>query len=116
MINELRSGNWIFAFGKGNVQVTSINADYVNGGLQENILKGIELTEDTLQRCGFIKEYNCFYFHGVPEPLSLFYNKYGDVCIEEYGEGEVPLEHIKYLHQLQNLYVFLSGKELKVKL
>jgi len=34
------------------------------------------------------------------------------VVIEQYGEGEEILEHIKYVHQYQNLYLDLTGYEL----
>ena len=37
------------------------------------------------------------------------------VYIEQYGEGLDSLPHIKYVHQLQNLYFALTGKELTIK-
>ena len=37
------------------------------------------------------------------------------ILIEEYSEGEFPLKHIKYVHQLQNLYFALTGQELTLK-
>jgi hypothetical protein len=37
------------------------------------------------------------------------------ILIEEYSEGEYPLNHIKHVHQLQNLYFALTGEELVCK-
>lgn len=37
------------------------------------------------------------------------------VYLEQYGEGRMLLSHIKYVHQLQNLYFALTGTELELR-
>ncbi len=37
------------------------------------------------------------------------------VCLGQYAECAVWLNHIKYVHQVQNLYLSLIGKELELK-
>jgi hypothetical protein len=39
-----------------------------------------------------------------------------EVSLEQFREGRCSLPHIKYVHQYQNLYYDLTGKELEVEL
>lgn len=44
--------------------------------------------------------------------------EYGEPCcyvsLEQYSEGREPLPHIKYVHQVQELFSVLIGQELKI--
>jgi hypothetical protein len=37
------------------------------------------------------------------------------IYLEQYGEGWIELDHIKYRHQAQNLYFALTGTEITIK-
>ena len=86
----------------------------------------IPLTEDILLKCGFEKEeislrtWSTVFYQG--EECSLIVDK-GDFYLGDYYEGyEGGYEHyffdnkIEYIHQLQNLYFCVCGKELEIKL
>lgn len=84
---------------------TFVCKDDCIGSLDE--LQHIPLTEEILLKCGFVKckMSNVFYL-GDFEILLPTYFKYKDA----------HLIKIKYLHQLQNLYFALTGKELKIEM
>lgn len=77
-----------------------------------NDLDRIPLTEDWIIKFRlhfnygyeFAGKFNLFIERG--EPVCI-------VCLEQYSEGREPLPEIKYVHQFQNLYSALFGKELK---
>lgn len=71
-------------------------------------IKPIELTEEILLKCGFVK---CSY-------IDNHYNVLGMViwnCNEMFICNKNGVQ-LKYLHQLQNLYYCLVGKELEINL
>ena len=129
MINEkeLRIGNWVISpFKKYKyVQVSMICISGIIGVKPFKIsvsfhrkLAPIPLNPEILEKCGFEKckngiELICFnecnniiiasLFTGLPLTLEIDGTRF-------------PLYHIKYLHQLQNLYFALTGKELTVNL
>ena len=113
-VSELRIGNWIIepeSEDKSPFQVWGVycekNNDKING-CPISLFKPIPLTEEWLLKFSFKKE------------LDNFYRKNGSHFIEVlfYDEGFqvtsqfVCLDHIKYVHQLQNLYHALTGEEL----
>lgn len=124
--NELRVGNWIEAYPGGPVQVVSLGTDVVNGIIHTpnfvgathgGILSPIPLTTEILHNCGF-KKGEKWYIHQV------YYNGIIDICHTrgcftygrktEYGfDSTIDIES---LHQLQNLYFALIGKELTLNL
>jgi len=83
-------------------------------------LKGIPLTEEWLKQCGFIEsideddeeEISALFNSGIkimhfflaPESTGYYYDN-----------GTFEETHIKYVHQLQNLYFALTYKELEIK-
>lgn len=84
----------------------------------------IPLTEEILLKCGFERNmpedtfiiYNSFEFdiksvNGINGQIQLFVFNYGGI-----GALSDSLCHIKYLHQLQNLYFTLVGIELEIEL
>jgi len=83
-------------------------------------IEPIELNKDILQKSGFtedkeddqimdIGKLGYLYFSLVTF-MFTFYKSNADVTLH------VAIAHVKYLHQLQNLYFSLVGEELKVNL
>ena len=108
---ELRIGNWVKLdlVGTQN-QVTQILQKGVNCGsigVLYEMIKPIPLTEEWLERFGWVKSKDRSYFWHDSN-LSLWFNDNG-LFIESVG-GKL---YIKHLHQLQNLYHALTGEELQ---
>lgn len=79
---------------------------------------GIELTEELLLQCGFLKEERGF---------SIQVGNNLDLCIDlnakltGYGlnwkdSSVEQWKNIEYVHELQNIYYCLTGEELKIEL
>jgi len=78
--------------------------------------KPIPITEDWLLDLGFEKEEGKLYSLYVDDNLdvSLWSDTYfSNPTIELTCNGRVVCKDIKYVHELQNLYFALTGKELK---
>ncbi len=73
-------------------------------------LKGIPLTETWLERCGFSDNE----FETTYPVIKLRYHN-GELLIWP-DEGQIKLNHIKCVHDLQNIYFALTGEELYVNL
>lgn len=114
--NELRIGNLIMVDGFIEI-IKSINEIGINIFLDDGIiieyaefyeLEPIKLTEEILLKCGFI-------------PCSIIDNHFNisGMCIWKCNDMFLCDKngvHIKYLHQLQNLYWCLTNEELTIKL
>jgi hypothetical protein len=83
-------------------------------GATEEYLKPIPLTEERILNCGF-KNTTSSTVHGSKNFSLPYFNltMYGDE-VRFYFNGFMII--IKYLHQLQNLYFALFGKELEINL
>jgi hypothetical protein len=86
-----------------------------------NDLIPIPLTEEWLLKFGFIKMYKADNKNGYG--LYSGEDIYPFIAIELYHDGIIfinngsrRIEHIKYVHQLQNLYFALTGEELNIQL
>lgn len=105
--NELRIGNFVNHFG-----VTVINAGMiVEFDNHPNRINPIPLTEEWLMKFGF-EEYcggweNNIRLEYVPEMSCYQFDTDGGRIIQT--------RPIIYIHQLQNLYFALTGKELEIK-
>lgn len=115
---ELRIGN-IIKHSLTECVVESIfnceNIDVSNEYEEWNALldecKPIPLTEEWLIKFGFEKTKG--YVFKI-DKFSLFDHNYDQVNLFlQLNSPNVPLIHIKFVHQLQNLYFALTGKELK---
>ncbi len=119
---ELRIGNWLewdneyyqIEIGSFYTQLKS-----EDGRRLFNEIKPIPLTPEILKKAGFRK---INYYDGNSFGLKIS-DSHEFVCNERvfylacddsfYNE---VLDHIKYLHQLQNLYFALTGEELNIEL
>lgn len=117
-VKELRIGNYVqpknnsgkeatvgtvFAIGSYLVSVNGNNNQY-----DYHQIEPVQITGDILSKCEFVKqEYNdtVVYYN----PLMTL-DAYFRLNIDGYNI------EVKYLHQLQNLYFYLTGEELEVKL
>ena len=126
--NELRIGNWVNDMVGTPLKVVAITEDdriiySADGGnylFEIKYAKGIPLTPEILERCGFEQTSN---FH--PEgPTHTLKHRNGitfEVCylykmvdvVENIGR--IRIQNIEHLHQLQNLYFALTGSELEIK-
>jgi hypothetical protein len=141
LARELRLGNWISFNGKP-IQLTVANIHQYFSGIvsEKDSIKPIEWNEEILDRMGFnirrgkITHTEPLRQHEWAEgnlslcdsEFSLVYSfigpsthpKYGQdtiATIQMHGQGEyneVDLKHVKYVHQIQNIYVDLNNVEL----
>lgn len=117
--SELRRGNWINS-SHGKIQFDFFSNNTLMLLLEESI-RPIALTPEILEKAGFeiksntenvisVFEYDDFYlnydwrYRDVFEPMVLYNKEW--VCYSN------PIKHV---HQLQNLYFALNGKELEIK-
>ena len=118
MINakELRIGNYCF-FGKdfkGQNILSKIDSiiDPINSH------DPIPLTEEWLLRFGFLKRKTLshpYFFIEIDDHVIMDIGLSGTVTIEAYDGHEIFIPaDIKFVHQLQNLYFALTGKELTI--
>lgn len=118
---ELRIGNYIqlrnkfvMAGGIPNIHKLLIPGEQYAVEVEEFV--PIPLTEDLLLKCGFkkinhISGYSFFSMERKKSGVNIdIYEAYSTIG----GNTSVP--HIQFLHQLQNLYFALTGKELEVTL
>ena len=115
--NELRVGNWVNVL-HGNMQIdhfTKDGAHFTDGcGGNWQSLQPIILTWKELDEFGFIN------YHTNPRLEYFYANTQGYYPVHVYTSrgGEVMYNdlHLKYVHQLQNLYFALTGEELEINL
>jgi len=115
-VNELRVGNWVIMDGE-NDQFSIDDFHYKN----YEIAKPIPLTRQILESdtvkpfadmfgVAILDTGYCILWHNYFQPY-INGNKVYSYMKDSFGELS-----IKYVHELQNLYVALTGKELEVKL
>ena len=139
--NELKLGNYVAVKNKGNDvigKVFAINKECVsidggNNNYDYHLLYPVPLTEALLLKCGFEAidygdkydpddefagyfEYHLnigiFYRDLICKPSGGWYCYVQDVDMIE--GNDIKTKNIYYLHELQNLYFALTGKELEV--
>jgi hypothetical protein len=129
--NELRIGNYIQVGGNTidtcqTYKPNKVTAYVINAIVEENEERGddyilsvwqpIKLTEDILIKCGFSKWLDLDeeeYWRNEIE-LREFY--FGDNDSNNGFYYDAESVHVKYLHELQNLFFALTGEELQVNL
>jgi hypothetical protein len=129
--NELRRGNLVTVdpssnFDEDIIIVESINEEGINLKYDDTIdsicpefffedIYGIPI-EEWLIKFGFKRKYD-YFFININMHDSLFYDiekKLIELSITDFASLTMDLSHIKYVHQLENLYYTLTGKELKL--
>ena len=118
--NELRVGRWVmgyhdpFQWGLEHFHLLR-QAD-----LDELIKAPIPLTEDILLKCGFKRVPKNLYVDNLKDLRTAVTYLKGSIIWNESTRivwvGNIALDNIKYLHELQNLYFAITGEELEVKL
>jgi len=111
--NELRVGSVVL----NNRNRT--NPYHIKTGAEiENYLMLIPvgITKELLVQCGFYRIDDYHYEINLPKGNTLYvtYGKSSCKCCIGGVMGVVELREIKFLHQLQNRYLDLTGKELKI--
>ena len=121
---ELRIGNWVEIKDqvvKKYSQIEGVgNLQHVAGQLYSiEELEQIQLTDEWLVRFGFDKTYSELIYREY-ELNKVGVEMNSDIVTVSYNYGNdvewVNFAHIKYVHQLQNLYHALTGEELELKL
>lgn len=121
---ELRIGNWVHIGGK-DTQVYELYSDVLTTTLDKGmyeyiygVVDPIPLTEEWLIKFGFGRPKNNGSFYWIKLSASLFnINPDNGVVWINTPAGE-PFNNpalIEYVHQLQNLYFALTGKELELQ-
>lgn len=122
--NELRLGNYINHKYCGNIEIDFNSLRTVDKEeLQVNIEKchkPIRLTEEWLLKFGADKTPQLFDYFSRVKYHNYFiihdYNTIASFSISEFGYFDcLVYKHVKYVHQLQNLYFALTGEELTIK-
>ena len=124
--NEIRVGNWLIdpraydkelnkKFGVDDSPYFKVTARDIQFAEE---YKPIPLTEEILLKCGWGKgEYYSEYIDNVSlKQEVLGYNVNAKMLYIETNADIIEINHIHYLHQLQNLYFALTGQELEVNL
>lgn len=120
--NELRIGNSIEAGEVEGIHFTERMIEVVKNKARSFIrmefAEPIPLTPEILEKCGAYP-LGGKYFLNVNELIAIKINLehgYCELSAGEYTEGEsATIDHIKTLHQLQNIYFSLTGEELEIK-
>ena len=115
--NELRVGNWVYGTDGAILPIDKQGFYYVLNYPNNNQLEGIYITPEILDNC---EQFGRMVIHGE----DCFFN--GDdiivrgndmyLFIHNEVDGSVwGIRRIEHVHQLQNLYFALTGKELELK-
>lgn len=111
--NELRIGNYVNV-PHGNIQIDHFIKDgchFTDGcGGTFASLHPIHLTEEWLEKFGFKNFEKDGFRLKWDEPMEEY-----SFIIKSMQGCEVDCAGVRYVHQLQNLYFALTGKELEIK-
>lgn len=112
--NEFRTGNWFIDIcGTPSQYSFEWQKHYFDLGIDVyGVVKPIPLTPEILEKYGFEKMGEWFVekeYRETKIAISIALKKTTIGINEEYG-----IENVQYLHQLQNLYFSLTGKELQL--
>ena len=108
--NELRIGIYVYLFG----DVVTLTKDHLVYLFARNsVPEPITLTEEWLLKFGFENQSKYFYFN---DPYRIEQMLNGEMCfrIRVNGSESHPIAIISKVHQLQNLYFEITGKEFEI--
>lgn len=106
--NELRIGNWVEIIQPKNGIYTTVEQSTFSTNIEDSF-KPIILTEEWLLNFGFIKKDHVHIMYYYADTQSQWKIKFKN------GVFTRDKTTISYIHQLQNLYFSLTGKELTIK-
>ena len=122
---ELRIGNWIIDHEADSSvsiywQIEEISKDGIkfrnsSSWISNNYIIPIELTEEWLLKFGFDKWSNKFIGIDTQFEILQILNNGTALAYDEFNNFITISNNIKYVHQIQNLYFSLTGKELEIK-
>ena len=115
-VSELRIGNYVNRLGYPeqikSISISEGNRGYVSvessGVITHNQIEPIPLTDEWLISLGFEMSSTGF----IEKGRLLYHKEYGWKILENWVKGWVGVAEILYVHQLQNIYYALTGKEL----
>jgi len=115
---DFRIGNWV-EFKHPNIyyQFTTIQASSFEGYFIEETFKPILIDEHWLLNLGFEKqegEFSDWYEHKVNYNIGFTIPKIKEYHRTGFQHGGNLYPHIKFVHQLQNIFHALTGEELKM--
>jgi len=136
-VNELRIGNKICPYVRNEGEVATILI--IDGNVDRKFdtlyleckesfewtefdrVSGITITEQILLNCGFKNNNDREYFYieiGSSSFAICINPKFTGICLFDDDDIQIGRFYIniEYVHQLQNLYFSLSGKELEINL
>lgn len=129
--NELRIGNWVM-YNNQIVKTTGLHYGMFECGCPDDNnwmctgriseVHPIELTEEVLLKIGFEKDGNNYSLVCGDIEVGYYIDNFKQVLYinvsreKRFYKNELRSYDVKYLHQLQNTYHTLTGKELEVKL
>lgn len=121
--NELRIGDLVSFKGKWNGIIEELRSGSVtikdnDGVFPYDVFEGIELNEDILLKCGFVKGVDNVFFLKTNLFYIRIFEEIGHVLfsLDKYSNSLKVSDSTKHLHQLQNLYFCLCGNELEINL
>jgi hypothetical protein len=121
--NELRIGNWYYTNDGKATQIDGHGISQFQDGeeldVENTFISAIPLTEEWLLKFGFCKVKNSSSRYSYRDGNWVFNNFWiteeFKLCIENYRDDCMNIIGMKlhFVHQLQNLYFALTGKELE---
>ena len=120
-ITELRVGNWINLHKNVLYEPYQISSGFDLYKLDESDCSDaspIELNEDILVKCGFVKGVDNVFFLKTNLFYIRIFEEIGHVLfsLDKYSNSLKVSDSTKHLHQLQNLYFALTNEELNINL
>jgi hypothetical protein len=104
--NELRIGNYVYAEGSI-IQLNVKSFEYAVCKWRCKDLKPIPITPEIIEKCGFVlKGHNWEFGRFEWNSYGVYWNVWDGI----------DFDHIKYLHQLQNLYHSITVEELIISI
>jgi hypothetical protein len=120
-VKELRIGNLVNFTFYGLTEVNSVYSfDYKTVKITNDVSYQIEmvtaipLTDEWLIKFGFEEKYKDRLINGFWNGGYCIENNYFNKQLFDFNHQDVNLVSVRYVHQLQNLYFALTGKELSV--
>lgn len=120
--NELRLGNYLKTNQSELPPKVMVTQVYMDGFTVDYHYPGswcepIPLTPEILEKAGFENFYNSDFTKKWEHKQNCFLEvSFINGGVRSFRFGGTHLRHIDYLHQLQNLYFYLTGTELNIQL